>query len=104
MEVVEYSCIRPIGTNVDAKAALKRRMNNINEVWMKGGFSSDNVDRLYSDPFQSVEHGPGIVKGHIRNKRHGLIETELTGLVAPEGGVELYVVGTFSHEYFLCHG
>ena len=71
---------------------------------MKGRFSADNVDRLYSDDVQSVKHGPGIPKGHIRNKRHGPVETKLTGLVAPEGGVELYVVGTFSHEYFLSHG
>jgi hypothetical protein len=67
-------------------------------VGMKGGFSADNVDRLYSDQLQPVEHGPGIPKGHIRNKRHGPVETELAGLVAPEGGVELYVVGTDSHK------
>ena len=60
---VEHSGICPIGTDIDAHAALRRYMNNIDEVRMKGGFSADNVDCLYSDPVQSVEHGPRISVG-----------------------------------------
>ncbi len=70
---------------------------------MKSGFSSDYVD-VFTETRFSLSNMQGILKGHIRNKRHGLIKTKLTGLVASEGGVELYVVGTVSHEYFLCHG
>jgi hypothetical protein len=64
---------------------------------MHRGLAADDVDRLYAKWSQSGEHGPAILKRHVRARRQGPVKAESAGPVAPKRGVELYVVGACSH-------
>jgi len=100
----KHAGVCSIGTDIYGQAPLHCLLNKRHDMRMESWLSSHYVQGLYGEAGDSVEHQREVVKGHIRHKGHGLIKAKLAGLVAPEGGIELYVVGAVSHEYFLCHG
>jgi len=64
---------------------------------MQRRLSADYVDRPNRFLLESDEHYSEIGKRHILHSWQEPIKTEVTGPIASDSGIELYVVGAGSH-------
>src|SRR4249920_391993 len=96
-DLIKHIQIRSIRTDVDEETTLRRLSDEPDYVGMHRGLAADDIESFYRNPREDIKHLHESRKLHILRLGHGPVETEVACLVAPERGIELYVVGTFPH-------
>jgi hypothetical protein len=83
--------IAPVAADINLELMIREKVHQIQEVRMKGGFPSQNIDGWDSRLADNRQKPFKLRNGNILDRGNVSVETEITPLIAGQCGIELKI-------------